>query len=167
MSELIITGEPILAMTFPLLPSWNDAVRKARGKFGWRSGHAHTKKWERIGKHVAQDQREFVGRYLPFDYVVRKRAMVLVKMFRETARVYDVHNLYLKALFDGFTKAMVWPDDSWPYVPWVVQGWCYQSEFDLAFETFPQRVEIEIHELTRVVLNDAAQILPVGKELQL
>lgn len=158
MASLIIQGKPLASFEFEHLPSWNDAIAAARGRGGHWSGSKHTKKWRAIGHQMAS---EFLAsawtQVLGRPVLIEQRAMVVVKVFRPTDRTYDVHNVYTKAVFDGFSDAGIWRDDSWKWLPWVVYGYVEQDELDMMF--VGKAFVIEVYELERVILNGVEQTL--------
>jgi hypothetical protein len=167
MTSLIIQGQPIATFETQL-DSWNDAIAKAyaRPKFT-RSRAAdrwtfneYKRQWRERGSQLATEFLDSLW-WMTLDtpYLVRKRAMVIIKVCRGTERTYDVHNAYCKALFDGFSDAGIWRDDSWMYVPWVLYGWVHMDDFEGSFfgdNTFL----IEVHELEHVRFNGREYILP-------
>lgn len=153
MSSVHIAGEALAIFVFDFIPSWNQVINTARKH--WRAGHSETKQWRESGYNLAHKYmlRFFPGR----KRLIRKRALVIVKVFRGSEKVYDVHNVCFKHLADGFTDAGVWKDDDWATVPMVIFMWA---------ENVPmshQRVEIEIHELDFVVISGRAMTLPAGR----
>jgi hypothetical protein len=167
MASLIIKGKPIA--TFEThLDSWNEAIAKAyaRPKAYRSHGSArfvfneYKRRWREKGSQLATEFLDSLW-WMTLDrpYLVRKRAMVVIKVCRGTERTYDVHNAYCKALFDGFSDAGIWRDDSWMYVPWVLYGWVHMDDFEGAFfgdNTFL----IEIYELEHVIFGRCEYTLP-------
>jgi hypothetical protein len=145
MTDLIIRGKPLARFTFDYLPSWNEALDKARGKGGWRSGKAHTELWRNIGYELGQG---FMREFRPYeDYLIKTQGLVVVKAFRayiKSPRRYDSHNTYVKAVLDGFSDACIWVDDDIGHVPWVLFGGSYVKGGEQYFE-------VDVHELGRVL----------------
>lgn len=153
MSSITIMGQPKAVFIFDFIPSWNQVINTARAH--WSRGHNQTKEWRATGYNLAHKymRRFFPGR----KRLIKRTALVIVKVFRGSERVYDIHNVCLKHLADGFTDAGVWKDDDWATVPMVIFMWA---------ENVPmihQRVEIEIHELDYVYMNGRAMSLPMGR----
>jgi hypothetical protein len=158
-----IDGEPLVRFTFDYIPSWNEhltaEVHAALRRKG--PGHRwHTATWRMKGRDIAL---QFMAECGPKDrlFLINPipdesdtRAFLWVKVYRETEHIYDVHNVYLKALLDGFTEASIWPDDDWAYVPYVLCSWVYGG---------PQRFEVEVHQLDMAFHNGVAQVLPSGR----
>lgn len=161
MSELIINGKALVRFTYDYIPSWNEALRAEVAAALKRRGSWIRAVWKGKGESVAQ---QFMSDCGPTEreHLIQKRAMVIVYVFRATEGEYDVHNVYTKALFDGFTRAKLWRNDDWPSVPIAIFMWRYME----AGDPKGQRFEVEIHELARVVINGEAQILPTGREVK-
>lgn len=147
MTTLKILGQPVLVLTFPFLPSWNTAIGKARAH--WSKGKAHTDDLKDEGHTVCRSSlnKLFPGWRRPF-FKPDERVLVVCKIWRRDDTTYDVHNLYTKALFDGFTSAGLWADDDWSSVPVVVYMFA-------GVDPQNPRVEIELHQLAyREVITD-------------
>jgi hypothetical protein len=156
MAELIIKGGPIAVFEFDYIPSWNEAIDAARGR-GWKRGRGHTKKWRRIGEKLAQDWQSWAMLEVPRQFLVN-RALVIVKSFRPTDNLFDVHNVYTKAVFDGFSDANIWRDDNYRHVPWVLYGFMPQDEIEMAI--MGKAFTIEIYTLDRVLLDGVDRTPP-------
>lgn len=157
MSSVTIIGEPLAVFTFDFIPSWNQVVNNARAH--WSKGHKETKEWRTTGFNLAHRfMWTFFGvKKLGRKRLVCKRALVVIKVFRGTEGVYDVHNVCFKHLADGFTDAGIWRDDDWASVPMVIFMWAGNVPFK------EQRTEIEIHELDFVVASGHSIPLPAGR----
>jgi hypothetical protein len=173
MSTLTLDGKPLAQFHIRGLQSWNEVF----GKGHWRNKQRVVKRWRAIGERLGLRLRaqkgmpsrrveirsasgKNIGRltgHTHFPIVAQTRVLVLVKVVLGTERRYDVHNVFVKALFDGFSDAGLWVDDEWTYVPSVLFTWA---------EDVGQRGKhfvIEIHELDRYVVNGVAQLLPEGR----
>jgi hypothetical protein len=171
MAQLIIKGRP-LATFDTQLDSWNDAIHEAQHQPKWARSRAqgrylfndYKRKWRTHGENLAKEFLDSLW-WMTLDrpYLIRKRAMVVIKVCRGTERTYDVHNAYCKALFDGFSDAGIWRDDSWMYVPWVLYGWVHMDDFEGSFFG-DNTVLIEVYELEGVSFNGIPYILPDWSE---
>lgn len=160
-SELIINGTPLAEFAFDGLPSWNVVIRKHR-----MQQSAMTKVLRKEGFTLAQQfmRRFFAGQeYMLSDLGVKAddgyqaRALVVVKVQPPHEGVLDIYNVDIKDVCDGFTDAMVWPDDEWAWLPVTVFMWAP------AVNAPESRTTIEIHDLGRVVINGKSQPLPKGR----
>lgn len=169
MASLTIEGNPLVTFQTQL-DSWNEAIEMANKRpyrvKSWAHArapfNAYTQAWREHGEYMAKEFLEKACWDLLFTqpYLIRKRAMVIVKVARATERTYDVHNAYVKAVFDGFSDAGIWKDDNWKYVPWVLYGWVHMSNIDEAFVTGDNVFLIELYELDRVTISGVPYILP-------
>jgi Holliday junction resolvase RusA-like endonuclease len=134
MATITINGLPLATFTFPHLPSWNESISKARGnKFkaakdtaNWRlEGCVAAKNWLK-GKSLAR----------PF---FKQPVAIVARVWRKDKRRYDVHNICLKAVLDGFSDANLWQDDSSDYVPILMM-------MHMGINKLRPRVEISIYE---------------------
>lgn len=131
-SEFIIKGKPLLLFRFNLLLSANDYLAVlAHNRF---AGGSLTDKWKGIGRaliiKLADEfgletfQKQFFRKrtkknpnprpyYLEAlrEHFIRERCAIIVRVWRKDARTYDVPNIYIKPLLDGFTQAGLWRDD--------------------------------------------------------
>lgn len=165
MTTIRIDGEALVRFVFDYIPSVNEAIDAARTH--WRSkngrnlnaGIFHTKKWRAKGEDLARDFLRAVGKH-DRTCLIQRRAFVWVQVYREKEwPTYDVHNVYLKALLDGFTDAGIWPNDDWPNVPDVLFGWQPYGPTEERANTFV----VEVHELDAFIINGVAQVLPMGR----
>lgn len=97
-----------------VIPSLNDyknvitGNRFEGGRFesGWKDwAEWHT--WEWLDQEILDE--------LP----IRTPAVVTVRVWRPNLIRRDIHNLFLKPVFDAFTEVGIWPDDSETYCPSV------------------------------------------------
>jgi hypothetical protein len=164
MTTIIIQGQPLASFEYDYIPSWNEVISWANQ----RPKRAYTRQqqlaiyssrknqWKHEGQEIAES---FMGQYHPYrDYLIECRAFVLLKVIRLDERSYDVHNVWLKAIFDGFTNANIWPDDEWPNVPTVMATW-WPNVDNYVAHTFI----IEIHELEAFTYNGLSVGLPAGR----
>jgi Holliday junction resolvase RusA-like endonuclease len=129
--EIIAAGTPVAIFEFASLPSWNQSIAKARGnRF---AAAKDTKAWRDEGYGAAMACRKFIPS--PID-----RCAIVVRVWRKSISTYDVHNICVKAVLDGFTDANVWQDDSYQHVPLVI----FSHE---GIDPVKPRVEIEIYKL--------------------
>lgn len=169
MSTLSLDGKPLAQFYIRDLQSWNEVFgkghwsRKGRVVRRWRSkGYAMALRW-RVKNHLPSVQvnrvkdNKVVSSYLE-PIAIKTRVLVVVKVVRGTERRYDVHNVFVKALLDGFNDAGLWVDDEWAYVPTVLFTWAADTQGR------GQHFVIEIHELDKYTVNGMAQILPEGRE---
>jgi hypothetical protein len=174
MANLIIQGEPLVIFETQL-DSWNTVIKVANTRPRRVKSWAHARgplieyqrKWREHGSDLAERfMRDVWWLTLGNPYLIKTRALVVVKVARATLMgessetMYDVHNAYCKALFDGFTEAQIWKDDSWMHVPWVIYGWVHMSQLDAAFYQGMNTHVIEVYELDSVTFNDTQYILP-------
>ena len=134
MAAVEVHGQPLVTFTFPHLPSWNKTIEKARGNkyraaddtAAWRlEGCVAAKKWLK-GKSLGRP-------YFSFPVAV------VARVWRKDKRRYDVHNICLKAVLDGFSDAGIWADDSSEYVPVLLMQ-------HMGIDKLKARVEISIYE---------------------
>lgn len=157
MSSITIIGQPKAVFIFDFIPSWNQVINTARAH--WSKGHGQTKTWRTTGSNLA---RRYMGRFFPDQKrLIRKRALVIIKVYRGSEKVYDIHNVCFKHLADGFTDAGIWKDDDWTNVPAVLFMWAG----NVALED--QRIEIEVHELDFIVVSGRALMLPAGRVIDI
>jgi hypothetical protein len=150
-TDLHITGEALAEFTFDGLPSWNVVMRKHR-----MQQSSMTKALRLEGKTLAQN---FMRKFYPGrEYLIEKRALVVVRVQPPHEGVMDTYNVDIKDVCDGFTDAMVWPDDEWAWLPVTVFMW------DGIGNREESRTVIEVHELGRLVVNGEARPLPRGRE---
>jgi Holliday junction resolvase RusA-like endonuclease len=159
MTTLSIEGVPLVSFKFDYIPSQNEHERAERVG-SRRDKRWHTNMWRGLGEKIALEMYK-AHRHLPLP-LIRKRALVVIKVYRATEGKYDIHNPYVKALLDGFSDAGIWPDDEWAYVPIVTFMWAYMPKDDPE----GQRFVIEVHELDRLVLNGVSQVLPSGRKVR-
>jgi hypothetical protein len=173
MSVLTLTGKPLARFYIRGLQSWNEVF----GKGHWRNKQRVVKRWRGLGEKLGLRMRaqrgiaskwvgiysstgKHVGRLIGHTHlpiVAQRRALVVVKVVRGTEHKYDVHNVFVKALFDGFSDAGLWIDDEWVYVPTVLFTWAADTEGR------GQHFVVEVHELDRFLVNGVAQFLPDGR----
>jgi Holliday junction resolvase RusA-like endonuclease len=153
MSSVVIEGQPLAIFVFDFVPSWNQVINVARAH--WSKGHGQTKTWRESGYNLAH---KYMTRFFPGrKRLIKQRALVIVKVFRGSEKVYDIHNVCLKHLADGFTDAGIWKDDDWATVPMVIFMWAENVPMS------EQRIEIEIHELSYVTISGKMMRLPAGR----
>lgn len=152
-----IDGLALVQFIFDYIPSVNEAVDKARAH--WTVGRKHTETWRTQGRTAASLFMANCGPTVR-GYLIQRRAFVWVRVFRAVEwPTYDVTNTYVKAIMDGFTDAMLWPDDDWPNVPNVLFGWQPYGPDEERVNKFV----IEVHELDAFVVNGQEQVLPMGR----
>lgn len=174
MTKISIEGAALVQFIFDYIPSANEAIDKARSH--WSTGHEFTKKWHAQGEDLARDFIRSLGEKQDLrQYVIKARAFVWVRVFRASEwPTYDIHNPYVKPLFDGFTDAGIWQDDDWPSVPQVLFSWQpYDERLKLKqggplinpdiYEPGRNLFVVEIHELESFTYNGVAQVLPSGR----
>lgn len=169
-TDLRIIGKPAALFRFWYLPSWNEVF----GRGHWRKGQKFTKLWRKKAERMAlrwREQNRFPVEKVFYRYdkkgreigyqaqpvVFTGRSLVVVRVVRGTERRYDVHNVFCKAVFDGFSDAGLWIDDEWPYVPTVLLTWAHD------YTNKGQRFDIEIHRMGEMYVNGKALILPDGR----
>lgn len=172
MANLIIEGQPLASFVFEKIPSWNEVIevanKRPRNVKSWKHARgpliSFTKKWRKAGYEMAHGFMDSMWEmFFERPALVETRAMVIVKVFRATTRTYDVHNVYCKAIFDGFSEAGIWRDDNWKFVPWVLYGWVQMTELEESL--MGQCFVIEVYELDSVTLDGVAQVLPDYSEV--
>lgn len=142
--SLITEGiEPLYAdrkllgvITCPYMPSVNDALFAYNA--GRHAGNSFTDKWQAYGRkkvvrfasdhelrveeyqHPKLDKEGNVKTFEARERLVRlfltEPVEVVLRVWRPTLSAYDVHNPYVKPIFDGYTQARLWQDDSVKYV---------------------------------------------------
>jgi crossover junction endodeoxyribonuclease RusA len=151
-ARVTIHGTPIATFTFIGLPSVNThyglhfrpkAVRTAE----WR--------YEAREKALALIQ----NRGWEEGPLIKHRALVVVNVYPPYEEISDTHNVYVKALLDGFTDAGIWVDDEWAWVPLVLFAFG-----GLGTGPKTERMTlIEIYELKEFHYRGIRQILPKGR----
>jgi Holliday junction resolvase RusA-like endonuclease len=168
MSSIVFTGDPLLSISYYSIPSWNDVIAwsNQRPRFAQHDSKAsrvilnsHVAKWRKNAEVLARINIESMRNkgFHVDPYLVTKRAVVLIKVVRGTERKYDIPNVWVKAILDGFTDARVWHDDEWAYVPATFSMWWDGSDDPT------QRFVVEVHELDELVLNGRPMTLPTGR----
>lgn len=168
-TDITLTGKPLAQFYIRGLQSWNEVF----GKGHWRNKQRAVKRWRNAGESMGLKWRErngykstlvvrrdVKGKLLGHTYhpvVAQTRVLVVVRVVRGTEHKYDVHNVFVKALLDGFSDAGLWTDDEWAYVPMVLFTWAKDVR------NMGKHFVVEIHELGRFVVNHAAQTLPEGR----
>jgi Holliday junction resolvase RusA-like endonuclease len=152
-ATLEVRGRPLAEFVFPYVPTWNVSINAARAH--WSKGHSHTKKWRAEGHELAHT---FMQKFSPHQRLIKYRALVVVRAYREHTGTFDVHNIQMKALFDGFTDAGVWVDDSWEYVPVVVFAWAGHASKGEG------HITVAVYELGALIVDGTPQLLPAGRE---
>lgn len=172
MTDITILGRPVARFRFRSLQSWNEIF----GGGHWRRGQGASKRWRKLGEEMGLKWRAAKGleskrveiwstngkhpKHLGHTYeptAIQTRILIVVKVIRGTERRYDIHNVFVKALFDGFSDAGLWYDDEWAYVPMVLFTWATDTQGR------GKHFLIEIHELNRFEVNGVAQQLPTGE----
>jgi Holliday junction resolvase RusA-like endonuclease len=127
---------PLAVVEFSFFPSVNDALFAYNA--GRHSARSFNEKWQAKGRdavaHLARmrDLKTEIIQHPRLDkegnvkeYEARERLVrvlfdvpveIVLRVWRPTAAAYDVHNPYVKPVFDGFTHAQLWRDDSVKYV---------------------------------------------------
>jgi Holliday junction resolvase RusA-like endonuclease len=163
MTTLRTDGKPLATFVFWHVPSWNDVIAWANQRPRRVKSHAQARYI--LNSHIQEWREKAHKMGLLFKlrnpvcgtYLIANRALVVVRVIRGTERKYDVHNVWTKAIFDGFSDAGLWPDDEWANVPTVVYTWAFDTK------GWGQRVEIEIHELDSLLVNGVSQTLPLER----
>jgi hypothetical protein len=157
-TTISITGEPLVRFIFDYIPSWNEHLTAEVSAALHRRNRWHTAKWRIEGRDMAL---RFMAECGPRErrFLIQKPGLAWIKIYRATENIYDVPNVYSKAIYDGFTDASIWPDDEWAFVPYALNSWTYLDPED----SLGQRFEIEVHELEAIYINGVAQVLPLGR----
>jgi hypothetical protein len=156
MSSLHIEGQAKAVFVFDFVPSWNEVIDKARTH--WAVGHTMTKRWRAEGYTLAV---EFMRAFFPqAQYLIDECALIVVKVYRPDENLYDVHNVCIKAIGDGFTEGRIWRDDEWASVPLCLFAWA-------DYDGQGVRTEIEIHELEAYTIDGVGQVLPRGRVFEM
>lgn len=111
-----ITGKPTASFTFFDLLSWNRLLN-----MHFRSKGGAIAKMNKYGYDMAIELQNEMD--TSFGTFLVNRAFVLVKVIPPKEEISDIHNVCLKAIFDGFTSADIWADDEWAHVPFVGIMW--------------------------------------------
>jgi hypothetical protein len=99
-----------LVITLPELPSLNDVYKKMWGNKYGAGRDTQNLVW--VGKIAALQA-------MPSDWQPFEQTKLTFIVYRENLAKYDIHNLSIKAVIDGFVKAGLIVDDSFKYVPEV------------------------------------------------
>jgi hypothetical protein len=140
----IVTGQHLrarLAITFTRLPSLND--RDHAHNSGMQAGRSYVDRWRKKAREavieVARAGGLPVEDYLHYFKVTKKTkrerppesrqrlvsvffttpVIVRVLVWRPSDALYDVPNVDMKPIFDGFTEARLWVSDDSRYLPEV------------------------------------------------
>lgn len=153
MAKLTITGSPALSIDFVGLPSVNTHY----GQHRWAKAQ-HTAEWRLEAREKAYEHTMW-----NFDPLVR-RALVVMNVYPPYEEISDIHNVWVKAILDGFTDAEVWVDDEWAFVPLVLWAWAGISEERHANGRKAKLTRIDVYELDKYIVNGDQQVLPAGRK---
>lgn len=85
------------------------------------------------------------------------RGFVMVNAYCQHEGIMDVHNLDIKPVMDGLVDAHIFVDDEWAFIPLVSYRW---AGIDAGKQ---RRTVLDVYELEALIINDEAQILPLGR----
>jgi len=154
MSDLILSGKPVVSFEFEDLPSVNTHYNKH-----FRPRAIATAEWRYEAKDKAQ---EWLAWHDDLPYF-KQRVMVIVKVYPPYEEISDIHNIHIKPLLDGFTEAELWKDDEWAFVPITMFVWGGITEH-APRERKIRRTVIDIHRLDKFWVNYVPQLLPKGRK---
>lgn len=152
LTQLKLTGKPKLSIEFIGLPSINTFY----GMHRWAKATA-TAEWKYEAREKAYEHTLFLDDFL------FKRALVVVNFYPPYEEISDVHNVYIKALLDGFTDAEVWSDDEWAFVPLVLYAWAGIGE-QKPREHKRRMTRLDVYELHSYWVQGQQQVLPKGRK---
>jgi hypothetical protein len=93
---------------------------------------------------------------------IKKRALVIVRVFPPFEEISDIHNVYIKGILDGFTDAGLWADDEWAWVPLVL--YAFGGIGTQGVNRNKQRLTIvDVYELGEFTINGVNHKLPKGR----
>lgn len=152
-TQLTIAGDPIASFEFLGLPSINTHYGKH-----FRPRGIATNEW----RLEAKEEALWFLWDKDINFPLVNRALVIVKVWVPHEGIMDVHNVYIKALLDGFTDAVVFTDDEWAFVPVVMYLWAGVGKFGPRQYKL-RRTVLEIHELRLINYNGIYLELPKGR----
>jgi crossover junction endodeoxyribonuclease RusA len=147
-----VHGTPVATFEFVGLPSVNTHYG-----LHFRPKSVATAEWRYEGKMKALKLTR--NRGWEEGPLIERRALVVVTVFPPYEEISDIHNVYVKAVLDGFTDAGIWADDEWASVPLVIfafggLGTGGKKE---------RRTVIEIYELKEFHYHGSKRLLPKGR----
>jgi len=149
MSIVRIDGGPKCSFKFVNLPSRNTSYKN------------HFEKARAVKK--LREEAAVLGR----NWLVRAkktqniplvtRGFVMVNVYCQHEGLMDVHNIDIKPVMDGLVDAGIFQDDEWAFIPLVAYRWAGIDDRG------QRRTVLDIYELEALVMNDEAQVLPLGR----
>lgn len=150
-ATLSLTGDPAGSFEFIGLPSINSYYNLNR----WARSTA-TAEWRYEAREKAIEALMW-GEAVPV-----KRALVVVNCWPPFEEISDIHNIYIKALLDGFTEAELYPDDEWAFMPLLMYRWAgIGTQKPRQHKT--RRTVLDVYELDALIINEKRQRLPLGR----
>lgn len=160
-SKLQIQGHPVASFEFIGLPSvnthyglnrWTKATRTAEWRYEARVSV--------LTYRGLEDDDLFLAQMVP---IIQKRALVVVWVFPPYEEISDIHNIYIKAVLDGFSDAGLWQDDEWASVPLVL--YAFGGIGEQKPRTQKKRLtRFDIYEIGMFTVRDKIHNLPRGRK---
>lgn len=150
-TNVYIWGKPKAEFEIDDLPSWNQIA--AMGHWNVRK----LKKYFReTGARLAHKFR-LVCKIRGF--VIERRTLVIVRVQTPHEGEFDVFNVNIKYLTDGFTDGKIWANDDWTTIPLVMFMWDgFHYNGGKKWNCI-----VEVHELGRLMINGSHCKLPMGR----
>lgn len=152
LAQLHLVGQPTMSIDFIGLPSVNTHYGQNR----WAKAQ-HTAEWRYEAREKAYEHTLWLD-----DFLI-KRALVVVNVFPPYEEIMDIHNVWVKAVLDGFSDAEVWSDDEWAFVPLVLFAWAGIGEQKPRQHKI-RRTRIDVYELDAYIVGGQRQTLPRGRK---
>jgi hypothetical protein len=150
---ITLTGTPVGSFEFTGLPSVNTHYGKH-----FRPRGIATAEWRYEAKYKGIEAMGWDTATL-----IKRRALVVVRVYPPFEEISDIHNVYIKGILDGFTDAGIWVDDEWAWLPLVWYMWAgIGTHTPGRIKT--RRTVIDVYELEKLIINGDKHRLPKGRK---
>lgn len=141
---------------------WFEGLPSVNRHYGlhYRPKSIQTAEWRHEAKYKALD---YMLEHSLYDTpIIKGRAFVMVNVYPPFEEVSDIHNVYTKALLDGFTDAGVYVDDEWAWMPLFAYRWAGLGN-NVPGRFKGRQTRLDIYELGDLIINGEGQRLPKGR----